>query len=145
MATEAEVLQDLLSKWISIALEYAGSAPDVRAVYIYASSERGSSFVNAYFDQAGVVVFPEDLKGTDTSKNRIRQVQRFLTEDLFEAEDRFKAANIPRPTEYRVYYESATKKLDSQLSRDEQYGDDTDRTPIRGIEYWLGGRAPKLY
>jgi hypothetical protein len=126
-------------------LEYAGSAPDLRALYVYASSERGSSFANVYFDQAGSVVFPEDLNGTDTSQNRIRQVQRFLSEDLFEAEGKFTAANIPRPTEYRVYYEPSTEKLDTELSRDEKYSGGSHRSPIHGIEYWLGNRAPKLY
>jgi len=142
---ESDILRNLLSKWISLGLEYAGSAPDLRTVYVYASSERGSTFVNVYFDQAGSVVFPEHVTGTDTSKNRIREVQRLLSEDLLEAEDTFTSAGIPLPTEYRVAYETSTAKLDSELSREEKYGRNSDRSPIHGIEYWLGSRAPKLY
>lgn len=145
MAQEAEILRNLFSNWISLALEYASGAPDVRAVYVYASSEGASSFTNVYFDQAGTVVSPGKLAGVDAALSRVGQVQDLLTADLFAAEDALKAADVPPPTEYRVYYEVATRKLDSQLSRELIYSNDADRIPERGIEYWLGDRAPKLF
>ena len=35
--------------------------------------------------------------------------------------------------------------LDVQLSRELIYENDPVKIPERGIEYWLGDRAPKLY
>jgi hypothetical protein len=145
MPAEPDILNDLFSKWISLALEYAAGAADVRGVYVYASSERNSIFVNAYFDQAGTVVYPGKLAGIATSTVRIQQMQDLLRGDLFDAEAAFGEAGVPRPTEYRVFYDTATRSLDVQLSRDELYGPDTDRSPMRGIEYWLGERAPVLF
>ena len=52
---EAIILRHLFGDWLSLATEYAKGAPDIRAVYVFASSERigtsGTMFANAYFDQ----------------------------------------------------------------------------------------------
>ncbi|MDQ1131038.1 hypothetical protein [Microbacterium sp. SORGH_AS_0888] len=145
MTNEAQILQDLFSKWVSIGLEYAGAAPDVRALYIYASCEGGAIFANVYYDQGGTVIFPDDLKGGEASTARVRAMQRFLREDLSAANKEFDGAGIPRPTEYKVYYEPSTRKLDVQLSRELIYENHPTKIPERGIEDWLGDRAPKLF
>lgn len=144
MKTQEEILSELISKWISLGVEYAKGAPDIRAVFVYASAEGGSYFANVYFDQGGKIVFPGDLSDANVSVERQRQVQRILRDDLFAAEDEFRDAGIPAPTEYRVYYEPGTGKLDTSLSREPIYSGDPDKLPERGIEYWLGDRAPKL-
>lgn len=144
MSTQSAILQNLFESWISLALEYAGNAPELRSVYLYASSERGARFANVYYDQGGTVRHPGDVAGIDGSAARIRQVQNLLVDDLLAAEKHLAALQVPKPTEYRVYFEPMTRKLDVQLSRDEHYGADSDRSPIHGIEYWLGERAPKL-
>ncbi|WP_295779826.1 hypothetical protein [uncultured Microbacterium sp.] len=144
MTAEKDILQNLFEKWVSLAQEYVGDAPDIRAVYVYASSERGMTVVNAYFDQGGTVVHPGRVEGIETDTRRVGQMQDLLTEDLFDAEDALAAAGVPRPTEYRVYFVPSTKMLDVELAREEQYAGADDRSPIRGIEYWLGDRAPKL-
>jgi hypothetical protein len=144
--SEQEVVEGLVSKWVSLALEYASGAPDVRALYIYAASENpGASYVNVVFDQSGALVYPTDLAGVDNSIARASQVQDIFLDDLFAAEPDFEALGVPAPTEYRVYYEPSTRKLDTQLSRETIYGD-SDKTPsFDGFEMWLGARAPKLY
>lgn len=144
VAAEQEILQELVSKWVSLGLEYANGAPDVSAMYIYASSEHGATFGNIYFEQRGRVIYPDDLEGVPKNMNRLAAMHDFLFQDLFSAEEKFAAEGIPAPTEYRIYYEPQTRKLDVQLSRELIYAGDPERSPIRGIEYWLGDRAPKL-
>lgn len=61
--SEQGVLTDLVSKWVSLALEYAGEAPNVLALYIYGASEvPGATYVNVLFDQAGEIVYPTDRR-----------------------------------------------------------------------------------
>ena len=143
--SEQEILQELVSAWVSLGLEYSAGAPDVTAMYVYVSSERGSVFPNIYFEQRGVVVTPGKLAGVATSFDRVGQMHRLQYEDLKRAQAKFAEAGIPAPTEYKIYYEPQTKKLDVQLSRELIYANDPDRIPEHGIEYWLGDRAPKLY
>lgn len=145
MSSEAEILQNLFSSWIRLALEYADGASDVRAIYFYASSEQGSTFANIYFNQNDTIIHPGRLSGGDVSLSKLSQVQDLLVNDLFDAEDALQAISVKPPTEYKVYFEPATRKLDVQLSRDLIYSNDPNRIPEHGIEYWLGDRAPKLY
>ncbi len=145
MSSESAILQNLFESWISLALEYANGAPDLGAIYLYASSERGMRFANVYYDQGGTIKHPGDVQGIDEALARIRQVQNLLVDDLLAAEKELAAIEVPKPTEYRVYFEPATRKLDVQLSREEIYGANSERSPIHGIEYWLGDRAPTLY
>lgn len=145
MDEEQRILQELVSSWVSLAAEYAGDAPGVTAYYIYGSDEHGASTANAYFEQDGIVVFPSDLIGTDTSVGTVREMQSLLMDDMEAATDAFAAAGIPAPTEYRLEYIVEGGKLDLGLSREELYGPGKrERSQIRGIEYWLGDRAPKL-
>ena len=44
-----------------------------------------------------------------------------------------------------MYYEPKSRKLDVQLSRELIYENDPVKIPERGIAYWLGDRAPKLF
>ncbi|MEZ3161787.1 hypothetical protein AB1K54_14800 [Microbacterium sp. BWT-B31] len=143
--SEQAILHDLVSSWVSLGLEFAAGAPGVSALYIYVSSERGSIFANVYYEQDGIVTFPDDLVGAKTSSERVGQLHDFQFEDLLRAERQFAEENVPAPTEYKIYYEPATRKLDVQLSRDLIYANDLDKIPERGIEYWLGDRAPKLF
>lgn len=142
--TEREILTDLISKWVPLALEYAKGAPDVTAVYIYASSEEGHTYGNTFFEQNGLVNYPDDLIGVDASNQRVGQMQRLLQADLFDAETEFTEAGAPLPTEYRVYYEPASGKLDVQLSHEIKYADDPIKTSSHGPEDWLD-RLPKLH
>lgn len=141
---EQGVLTDLVSKWVSLALEYAGEAPNVLALYIYGASEvPGATYVNVLFDQAGEIVYPTDLVGTDNSTDRAGRIQALFRSDLYEAAEKFSSISVPPPTEYRVYYEPATRKLDVQLSREIIYGG-SDYTPdFDGFRLWLGDRAPR--
>ena len=143
--SEQGVLTDLVSKWVSLALEYAGEAPDVLALHFYGASEvPGVTHVNVLFDQAGEVVYPTDLVGTDNSTDRAGRTQALFRSDLYEAAEKFSSISVPPPTEYRVYYEPATRKLDVQLSREIIYGG-SDYTPgFDGFTLWLGDRAPRV-
>jgi hypothetical protein len=143
--TEQQILQNLVSGWVSVALEYAEGAPDLRAIYVYVSSERGMSFANAYFDQAGDVVMPTKLAAAGASTARASQLQDLLQDDLFAAEGAFEAAGVPAPTEYRVYYQPDTRHLEVDVSREVKYADDPTKTPLDGIGDWLGERAPRLF
>ncbi|MDW4572601.1 hypothetical protein R8Z57_07385 [Microbacterium sp. M3] len=143
--SEQAILQELVSAWVSLGLEYANDAPDVSALFVYASSEPSHMYAEFYFEQRGMVVYPSDLAGISISVDRIRRVHDLQIQDLEAAEQKFASAGIPAPTEYKIYYEPSTRKLDVQLSRDLIYTKDEAKTPVRGIEYWLGDRAPKLY
>ncbi|MEZ3162119.1 hypothetical protein AB1K54_16515 [Microbacterium sp. BWT-B31] len=144
--TEQGVLQSLISKWVSLASEYASGAPDVRAYYIYGASEKpGVTYINVLFEQAGSLVYPSDLVGANASIERASLIQRLFRDDLFEARAQFEALGVQTPTEYRVYYEPATRKLDVQVSRELIYRY-SDREPgTDGFHRWLGDRAPKLF
>jgi len=145
ISNEQAVVEDLVSRWVSLASEFAGDAPEVSAFYIYVSSERGSIYPEVLFEQRGSIVYPKDLEGTDTSIDRIRAVHRFQSEDLQAAEKQFDAAGVPRLTEYRIYFEPATRKLDAKLSRDLIYANSAEKIPEHGVHEWLGDRAPKLF
>lgn len=145
--SEQQILNDLVSKWVSLAREYTGAAPDVRAYYLYGLHERaggtGCMFCVPVFDQGGSIVWAAHLAGTDTSVGRQRSVLDFMNEDLSASTAAFDEAGIPAPTEYRVYYEPASGKLDVQLSRDVVYYGANDLTPLDGLKAWLGSRAPE--
>jgi|GEM_PF-1686347 len=142
--TEQEILNDLISKWVPLALEYAKGAPAVTAVYIYASSEEGNQSANAFFEQGDQTRYPSKLQGVETGTQRILQMQKLLVSDLFDAEAEFTEAGVPLPTEYRVYYEPASGKLDVQLSHEIKYANDPIKTSSHGPEDWLD-RLPKVY
>ncbi|WP_270352197.1 hypothetical protein [Microbacterium testaceum] len=144
MSAESDILAGLFTAWTALAEEFVAGAPDVRALYIYASSERGMTVANLYVDQRGSVRHPGRVDGIPGDTARVSRLQDLLTEDLFDAEDALSAAGIPRPTEYRILFDPVTRALDVQLSHDEQYAADDGRSPIRGVEYWLGDRAPTL-
>ncbi|MDQ1131026.1 hypothetical protein [Microbacterium sp. SORGH_AS_0888] len=144
MNNEAAILQDLFSNWISLVLEYSQGAPDLRAVYLYASSEQGTRYVNVCFDQGGTVVRPRSIQGIDTDLSRVSQMMSLFFDDLAAAEKSLSNVNSPAPTEYRVYYEPSTRKLDVQLSRELIYTNHSTKVPSEGIQDWLGDRAPKL-
>ena len=111
-ATEQEILQELVSAWVSLGLEYSAGAPDVTAMYVYVSSEHGYIFANIYFEQRGIVVFPDDLEGVVNSTERVHHLHKLQFDDLKQAQAEFTAAEIPAPTEYKIYYEPQTRKLD---------------------------------
>lgn len=142
--TEVEILDDLISKWVSLALEYGKSAPDVSAIFLYAASEDGETYANAFFEQRGTISYPDDLMGVDSNVSRVQQMQRLLLDDLDEAERFLLGNDVVPPTEYRVFYDPATSKLDMQLSREKKFGAESTRVMYEGIEMWLGERAPKL-
>ena len=144
--TEQSVLQDLISKWISLGLEYLGDSSRVSKIYIYAASERpGVTYVGIAFDEDGSVRFPEQLPTYDPRwDNKVGRMLDLLSDDLFEARANFDEIGAPPPTEYRVYYEIATRKLDVQLSREIIYGGSNYTPDFDGFTLWLGDRAPKL-
>ena len=143
MGAEERILQELSSSWVSLAAEYAENAVGVTAYYIYGSSEHGAMTANAYFEQDGVVVFPGRLVGAD--KTLVGDMQNALVDDIEDAQAAFAEAGLPAPTEYRLEYRVEGGKLDLQLEFEQLYGPGLrERSPIVGIEYWLGDRAPKL-
>lgn len=145
MSKEAKILNNLSSGWISLALEHADDAPDIRGIYLYASSEMGSTFVNMYFDQGGKVIFPDEFSGAGADKSKRGHAVDLFFDDLFAARDAFRGISVPFPTEYRVLFETATRKLDVTLSREIVYHYADGKMPEHGIEYWLGERVPKLF
>jgi hypothetical protein len=142
---EQAILKDLVAGWVSLGVQFASDAPDVSALYIYVSSEQGAVFPEIFFEQGGQVLYPSDVQGADTSVDRIRRMHGLQFEDLRKAEARLDEVGVPRPTEYRVYYEPATRKLDVQLSREPVYANDPSKSPEFGLSYWIGDRAPRLY
>ena len=89
-------MRELVSAWVSLGLEYSAGAPDVDAIYIYASSENGSLFANIYFDQGGTVSYPGRLTGIQANAARVSQMQDLLFEDLLRAEDHSLRSASPR-------------------------------------------------
>ncbi|MFF8186708.1 hypothetical protein ACF044_05550 [Microbacterium sp. NPDC016588] len=143
---EQEILRDLISKWVSLGLEYISGTEGVRAVYVYAASEvPGVTYVGIAFDKDGEIQYPEPLRGGGPEAiNLSARMIDILFEDLEEAQRRFEEVGVPQPTEYRVYYEIATRKLDVQLSREIIYGGSEYTPGFDGFKLWLGDRAPKL-
>ena len=145
--SEQEIIQNLVAKWVLLAREYVADAVDVRAYYLYGSHERqgSSGQVSAMplFDQVGTIVWANDVIGTDTSIPRQQRVLGLMNTDLKEATAAFDATGIPAPTEYRVYYEPGSGKLDVQLSREVKFLGNDELIQEDGIRLWLGDRAPK--
>ncbi len=145
--SEAIILRRLFRDWLSLTMEYAEGAPDIRAVYVLASSERigtnGTMFANAYFDQRGTVLAPDDVEGASVTSNRVGEMQRILLDHLEAAESDFARSGLQPPTEYRVFYEPSTGRTDVQLARENKYIGNDELSPRHGIRYWLGDRAPK--
>lgn len=144
--TEQSVLQDLISKWISLGLEYIGGTEGVGVIYVYAASEvPGVTYVGIAFEKGGEIQYPTRARGGGQEAiNLSRRVNDLLFEDLKEARRKFEEIGVPPPTEYRVYYEIATRKLDVQLSREIIYGGSEYTPDFDGFRLWLGDRAPKL-
>ena len=143
---EQAILHDLVSKWVSLGLEYISSTEGIDAIYVYAASEvPGVTYVGIAFDKDGEIQYPEPLRGGGPEAiNLSASMIDILFEGLEEAQRGFEEVGIPQPTEYRVFYEIATRKLDVQLSREIIYGG-SDYTPdFDGFRLWLGDRAPKL-
>ncbi|WP_270352196.1 hypothetical protein [Microbacterium testaceum] len=143
--TEQQILDDLVSSWVSLALEYAQGAPDLTTIYIYVSSERGSVYPEMFFEQGGEIRYPSDVVGVDTGVERVRSVHRFQFEDLRAAEAKFSEIGVPQPTEYRITFDVATRRTDMSLSRELIYANDPVKVPERGLQYWLGDRAPQPF
>jgi len=143
---EQAIPHDLASKWVSLGLEYISGTEGVNAIYVYAASEvPGVTYVGIAFDKDGEIQYPEPVRGGGPEAIDLSgRMLDILFEDLYEAQRRFDEVGVPQPTEYRVYYEIATRKLDVQLSREIIYGG-SDYTPdFDGFTLWLGDRAPKL-
>ena len=142
---EQQILNDLVSSWVSLGMQFAGDAPNVTAFYIYVSSEQGAVFPEIYVEQDGTVLHPSDVQGTDTAHERVGRMHRLQFDDLRVAEQRFDEIGVPRPTEYRIYFEPATRKLDVQLSRELIYANHATKMPEFGIVDWIGDRAPRPF
>lgn len=143
--TEDEIIQQVVSKWVGLGLEFARGASGVTTMYIYVSSEDGSRTGNVYFEQDGKVDFPERLAGAEQGPGRLRALQAALLTDLREAETEFAAAGVPAPTEYRIRYDMFTEGVEAEFSREEKFGPDSELLPEEdGIVIWLGDRAPRL-
>jgi hypothetical protein len=142
---EQKILGDLISKWVSLGLAYSNGAPGITALYIFAASEDGSSYADFFFEQDGAVDYPSRLEGVETSTIRVDRLHTLQTNDLFAAEDEFRAAGAPLPTEYRVSYETNTGKLDVQISRDFKYRGEGSTIMERGPREWLGSRLPDIF
>ncbi|MBQ9915714.1 MAG: hypothetical protein IJO71_00750 [Microbacterium sp.] len=143
---EQEILRDLISKWVSLGLEYISGTEGVRAIYVYAASEvPGVTYVGIAFDKDGEIQYPTRARGGGEEAIRLSgRMIDILFEDLDEAQRRFDEAGVPQPTEYRVYYEIATRELDVQLSREIIYRGSEYTPDFDGFRLWLGDRAPKL-
>lgn len=126
--SEQEILNGLISNWVSLGSEYAKGAPDVSAVYVYASSEEGHRYANAFFEQGDKPCYPDDLQGESVDPNKILPMQKLLVGDLRDAQAEFLEAGVPLPTEYRVHYEIAGGKLDVQLPHETKYANDPVKT-----------------
>ncbi|MDI9891453.1 hypothetical protein [Microbacterium sp. IEGM 1404] len=143
---EQEILRDLISKWISLGLEYISGTEGVRAIYIYAANEvPGSTYVGIAFDKDGEIQYPARARGGGSqATNLSAHLIKLLFEDLAEARHSFEETGVPPPTEYRVYFEIGTRKLDVQLSREIIYRGTGKAPSVDGFTLWLGDRAPKL-
>jgi len=143
--SEQDVLNDVVSDWVSLGLQFVGDAPGVTGIYVYVSSEPGSVYPAMFVEQHGKVLYPSHVVGTDTSHARVLRMLDLVIGDLYRAQARFDELGVPRPTEYRVHYELPSGRLDVQLSRELIYDGHPTKGPEDGIIYWLGDRAPRLY
>lgn len=145
VSTEQQVLDELVAGWIELALEYGEGAPGLTAVYIYVSSERGSVFPEIVFEQRGELRYPSDLAGVDTGVDRVRGIHRLQFEDLRLAEGRFAEIGVTPPAEYRVVYDTASRRSSVAISRELIYANDPRRVPEHGPREWLGERLPATF
>lgn len=99
---------------------------------------------NAFFEQAGVVVYPDFLKGA-TREYDVFELHNLLMQDLFDAESDFREAGLPCPTEYRITYEAGPGRLDMQLSHEIKYANHPTKILEDGPEDWLEGRLEKHF
>lgn len=141
------IIEDLISKWVSISREYAGTASGVSAYYVYGLDERvdgtGIRYTNVVYEQNGVLVFKHRLVGAETGIGRQRQLTELMIQDLTEASEGLQALSVPAPTEYRVRYETGSGKVDVKLSYDAKVHGHSDLTPQDALALWLGDRAPR--
>ncbi|OUE28563.1 hypothetical protein BFL36_01245 [Clavibacter michiganensis] len=59
---EAETINEVAGKWVSLGLDFFESTVGVSKMYIYAASELGVKYANILFEQHGVVIYPDNLK-----------------------------------------------------------------------------------
>ncbi|MFT2713090.1 hypothetical protein ACMT90_14815 [Clavibacter sp. Sh2126] len=142
--SEQQIIQELIHKWVPLALEFCQGAPGVTAVFVYAGSELGSMHANAFFEQSGAVIYPDDLKGA-TRESDVFELQDLLMQDLLDAERDFREAVLPCPTEYRITYEPGPGRLDMQLSHEIKYANHPTKILEDGPEDWLEGRLEKHF
>jgi len=140
--TEQEIVNDLVSDWLSLGLSYLGDAPGVTGIYVYVSSEPGSVYPAIFMEQHGTVRYPVHVEGADRTDARIVRMLELMLDDLYRAQARFDELGVTRPTEYRIHYELPSGRLDVQLSRELIYDGHPTKGPENGIIYWLGDRAP---
>jgi hypothetical protein len=55
--SEQDVINDLISRWISLGLEYAEGAQGVSTIYLYGGSEPNHQYANIFFEQEGQVLY----------------------------------------------------------------------------------------
>ncbi|MCS3781604.1 hypothetical protein [Tsukamurella ocularis] len=111
--TYDEVLADVQSEIISVALEYSGF--DVDDVYVYLSTER-LWHTDIFYRQDGKIVSRAELRGADTSVDRQRPLMKYVRSQL----ERLVAAATefgqPAPTEVRLHFIVPNKRLESAFS-----------------------------
>lgn len=145
MSGEQNIIQGLINSWLPLGLEYAEGAPGVTKLFVYAGSEPGQQYANIFYEQDGVVVYPNKLRGVAGGLRDILNMQELMIEDLIAAERQFGELEIPCPTEYRIEYDVNGGRLDVQLSRELKYTDHPNKSLIDGPEDWLDGRLDKHF
>ncbi|MDQ1123114.1 hypothetical protein [Microbacterium trichothecenolyticum] len=145
-SAEQAILHDLISKWISLGVEYISGTEGVEAIYIYAANEvPGATYVGIAFEKDGEIDYPARARGGGAQATNLSgQMIELLLEDLGEARRKFENIGVPSPTEYRVFYEIATRRLEVRLSRETIYRGSNKAPSVDGFTMWLGDRAPKL-
>lgn len=142
---QEEVLRDFATSCMSIAMEFSEGAPALSKIYVYVGSERGHSYANAFFEQRGEVIYANDLRGVDSSDERVSAVQRYLLNYLADAEAQFEETGAPLPTQYRLTYDLDARQLDMQLSHELVYSNHPTKILEEGAEDWLDGRLEKMF
>jgi hypothetical protein len=143
--SEQLIVNELVSKWLSLGREFAAGAGDLRGIYVYAVSEEGESYGEIFFDQAGFIDYPGRLKGVEIDVDRVGRLHHLLFEDLFAAEEEFRRLGVPIPTEYRIFCEMPSGRLDVQLSRELKYANHPTKIMENGPRDWLGERVPDVF
>jgi hypothetical protein len=140
-----DAIHELVSKWVSLGLDFCESATGVSKMYIYAASELGVKYANIFFEQGGAIIYPDKLKAEGLDHQLIFRMQDLMLEDLNEAEREFRAAGAPCPTEYRITYDLGPRRLDLQMSHEIKYAEHPVKTLEHGPEDWLDGRLEKVF